>query len=72
MEERILRLNDVLKVTGIGRSSIYELQKQGLFPKSIQIANTCKVGWLNSEVQTWIQKQIAASRNAIAQNENAA
>lgn len=32
---RILRLKDVMSITGLGRSSIYQFIKDGSFPKSI-------------------------------------
>jgi len=58
---KILRLNQVQEVTGLGRSLIYQLQSQNLFPQSIKIGIRA-VGWVESEVQQWIAKRIAQSR----------
>ena len=60
---RILRLNQVLEVTGLGRSFIYQLQAQDLFPRRIKIGVRA-VGWIESEVHQWVARRIAQSRKA--------
>jgi prophage regulatory protein len=61
--QRILRLNQVREVTGLGRSFIYQLQAQDLFPRRIKIGVRA-VGWIESEVHQWVAKRIAQSREA--------
>lgn len=41
-------------MTGLSRSTIYELQADRRFPQSIKIAARA-VGWMESEVQEWIE-----------------
>ena len=58
---RVLRLKDVCKVTGLGRSFIYQLQTERRFPHSIKIGVRA-VGWLEGEVQEWLKGRIRISR----------
>ena len=57
---RILRLAQVLDVTGLGKTKIYELQSEGRFPMRVQITDHA-VGWVEDEVQAWLAKRIATS-----------
>lgn len=62
MLHRILRLPEVKTSTGLSRSTIYSRISQGMFPKPITLGGRA-VGWLESEIQTWLQQQIEKSRN---------
>lgn len=59
---RILRLPDVKNRTGLSRSTIYALVKNGSFPKYISLG-VRSVGWLESEIEAWIEARINASRS---------
>jgi prophage regulatory protein len=50
--------------TGRSRSSIYADVQAGLFPAPIKIG-PCAVGWLESEVEAWLARQIEQSRKAV-------
>ena len=56
---RILRLPEVCKATGLRRAMIYRLQAEQRFPKSVKITEHA-VGWVESEVQTWLAARLAA------------
>lgn len=58
---RVLRLKEVCKVTGLGRSFIYQLQSERRFPHSIRIGVRA-VGWLDNEVQNWLEGRVRNSR----------
>jgi len=58
---RGLRLKEVCKVTGLGRSFIYQLQAEKQFPRSIKIGVRA-VGWIESEVREWIDARVRISR----------
>jgi prophage regulatory protein len=58
---RVLRLKEVCRVTGLGRSFIYQLQAERRFPHSIRIGVRA-VGWLEGEVQEWLKGRIRMSR----------
>ena len=62
MKEKLLRLPEVLRRTGFGRSHIYNLINRGEFPKKIQISSGA-VAWLESEFEAWMDKKIQESRN---------
>ena len=57
----ILRLPNVKSRTGLSRSTIYALIKDKRFPKYINLGAR-SVGWLESEVEGWIESRISASR----------
>jgi prophage regulatory protein len=58
----ILRLPDVKRSTGLSRSTIYLRISQGTFPKPVSLGRRA-VGWLEAEVQQWLQRRIEASRS---------
>lgn len=59
-QHRLIRLPDVLKRVGLSRSSVYARVQAGTFPSPIKMGHSS--GWVESEVQAWIEKQIAATR----------
>jgi prophage regulatory protein len=59
---RILRLNSVIEVTGLARSTIYKFVQDGTFPKPIPLGGR-SVGWVETEIQQWIEAAIQ-QRNA--------
>ncbi|MFZ3001602.1 MAG: AlpA family phage regulatory protein [Undibacterium umbellatum] len=66
----ILRLAKVMVRTGLSRSALYQkLDEKSphfdpLFPKQIKLGANA-VGWLESEVDNWIESRIQASRPTI-------
>lgn len=62
MSEQILKLPDVIKVTGLARSTVYKLISEDSFPKQIKLTSFSS-GWIKSEVDQWIDERIAFSRN---------
>lgn len=63
---RILGLEAVCKVTGLGRSCIYQLQAEQRFPQSIRIGARA-VGWLEDDIKRWLTDRITASRRGRGQ-----
>ncbi|MGB4101012.1 MAG: AlpA family transcriptional regulator [Alphaproteobacteria bacterium] len=63
MTAKILKLPEVIKTTGLGRSSIYAFIKSGKFPPPVPLGDKA-VGWLDSEVFAWINSR-ADLRNAL-------
>ena len=60
---RILRLPLVRERTGLSRSSIYLRISEGRFPRPISLGERA-VGWLESEITEWVNRQIEATRQA--------
>ena len=65
MATTILRLPAVKARTGLSRSTIYLRVSQGTFPKPVNLGARA-VGWVETEIQEWLQRQIEASRKAAA------
>lgn len=62
MSEQILKMPEVIKATGLARSTIYKLISENRFPKQIKLTSFSS-GWLQSEVDSWVSERIAISRN---------
>jgi prophage regulatory protein len=58
---QILRLPQVCKVTGLGRSMIYQLESERRFPGRVRIGARA-VGWVDAEVQNWLAGRIENHR----------
>ena len=54
---RIIRLSEVIRMTGLGRSSIYTKISEGVFPKPVSLGGRA-VGWVFDEVEGWILDRI--------------
>jgi prophage regulatory protein len=52
---RIIKLPEVLALTGLSRTSVYEQMNAGTFPMAIKLSKR-SVGWYESEVQEWIKR----------------
>ena len=61
MEQHILRLPTVKAITGLSRSTIYLRMSEGTFPEKISLGSRA-VGWLETEVQDWLDERISVSR----------
>ena len=57
----ILRLKDVQARIQLSRSSIYSKMAAGDFPAPISLGRRA-VGWLESEVTSWIRSRVVSSR----------
>ena len=64
MGTTILRLPAVKARTGLSRSTIYLRISKGTFPAPVSLGGRA-VGWIDSEIQGWLEKQIEASRKAV-------
>jgi len=54
---RFMRLTEVIRDTGLGRSSIYKRIAEGEFPKPVPLGGRA-VGWVSDEVEAWILERI--------------
>ena len=64
MSIKILRMQQVIERTGLKKSSIYNLKSEGRFPDSVSLGGKRAVGWIEEEINEWLNKQIQASRKA--------
>lgn len=63
MATAILRLPAVKARTGLSRSTIYLRISEGSFPKPVSLGGRA-VGWIEAEVNDWLNQQIETSRKA--------
>lgn len=61
MTPLIIRKSELLSMLGVSDPSIYRWERDGKFPKRIQLGGH-SVGWLLSEVEAWLAAK-AAARN---------
>ena len=59
--ERLLRLPEVMRLTGLGKSSIYQLSRDGTFPKQVRLSARC-AAWPESQVLGWIAARCAEAQ----------
>jgi predicted DNA-binding transcriptional regulator AlpA len=64
-----LRLRQVMQQTGLKKTKLYELQKEGAFPMRIQVTSH-SVGWIEEEVNAWIAGKGGCKRAATQQVRN--
>lgn len=58
---RLIRIRDVMELTGLSRSYVYALAADGRFPRSISLVpGGTSRAWLLSEIHSWMQERIAA------------
>lgn len=60
MSTRVLRLPDVVKRTGLPRSTIYARISSLDFPRQVSLGGRT-VGWIESEVEAWLKAKIDVS-----------
>jgi prophage regulatory protein len=58
MSDVFLRLTDVTRITGVPRSTIYDLIKRKQFPEQIKLSERM-VAWSAAEIADWQKRQIA-------------
>lgn len=63
MTHKILRLPEVKETTGLSRSSIYLRIANNEFPSPISLGGRA-VGWLESDIQSWLTERIEGSKEA--------
>jgi prophage regulatory protein len=66
-KHRFIRLNEVLSITGYGRTSIYRKMEEGTFPKSLKLGGPPKdpsifdsraIAWIEDEIDQWVEDRI--------------
>ena len=54
--ERILRIKDILEITGMSNSTIYEMIKSNEFPRPKRLGKRA-VGWLSDDIKNWLDSR---------------
>lgn len=58
--DRIIRVREVIEMTGPSRSSIYLLIKKGNFPAQVKLS-TRSSGWFRKEIKDWVDTRPRAA-----------
>lgn len=58
---KIIRLPEVTLSTGLAKSTIYKKMSLKEFPEPISLGSK-SVGWLESDIQNWIEQRIQSSQ----------
>ncbi|CDG96769.1 AlpA family transcriptional regulator [Xenorhabdus sp. XENO-10] len=61
MQHSLIRLPEVCRRTGLGKSTVYKYISEGKFPKQIKTGARASA-FIESEIDAWINKRIIASR----------
>jgi prophage regulatory protein len=59
---RFIKLPQVISITGLSRSAVYQAISEGRFPKQVNLGAR-SIAFLESEVQEWMEHCIANRRS---------
>ena len=63
MTMKFLRIQDVMSLTGLGRSTIYKFMADDTdFPKSVPLGGRA-VAWVESEIEEWMESRLSMRDN---------
>jgi prophage regulatory protein len=65
----ILRTADVVRLTGLSRTTLWRLERKGIFPSRIRLGLN-SVGWREGEVRDWIDSRPRGMTNPVAAKSN--
>lgn len=57
--ERFIRMPEVLDISGLSKTTIYEYVSRGEFPAPVSLGAK-SVAWVESEVMAWMDAKISA------------
>lgn len=60
LDDQLVDMRFITKLTGLTDKWFYKLISLGEFPKPIKLGRSSR--WLQSEVEAWLQQRIAQSR----------
>ncbi|EAA1980631.1 AlpA family transcriptional regulator [Salmonella enterica] len=60
LDDQLVDMRFITKLTGLTDKWFYKLIKDGLFPKPIKLGRSSR--WKKSEVELWLEERIATSR----------
>lgn len=63
--DRCVRLPEALKLSGLGKSTLYELMRGGKFPRNVRLHGRT-VAWSEGAILSWVQDRLKAEVQAPA------
>ncbi len=56
MKDKLLRIDEVMSVTGLSQSTIYRLEQAGQFPQRLKLSERA-VAWREEDVRNWMESR---------------
>tara|TARA_R100001480_G_scaffold18739_4_gene28230 strand:+ start:277 stop:552 length:276 start_codon:yes stop_codon:yes gene_type:complete len=67
-DECLIRIREVMRLSGLSRSHVYALSADGRFPKSLPLVKGgTSRAWVAGEVRAWVQQRIAERGQEVGQ-----
>lgn len=66
---RLIKIQEVSRITSLSRSTIYKYMAEGQFPQSVKLS-THSVAWVEHEVMDWVTELVKLSRGEIFTADN--
>lgn len=60
LDDQLVDMRFITKLTGLSDKWFYKLIQDGAFPKPVKLGRSSR--WLKSEVENWLQERINQSR----------
>ena len=54
-EPRLIKLPEVMRITGLKKTSIYKLKREGKFPQTVPMGVVRCAFWSNREIYKWVE-----------------
>lgn len=61
--QRILSHEEVLARVPVSRTTLWRMERKGLFPKRFHLT-VHRVGWLETDIDTWMEEKGLANRRS--------
>jgi prophage regulatory protein len=61
---RLLRLPEVMRIVGLGRSSLYDRIQHGRFPSPVSLGGRA-VAWRSQDIEDWIETRMSTRRKGL-------
>jgi len=71
MGDRLLRQAEVMRMTGLSRTAIWDMERRGEFPRRRRVGART-VAWLESELVEWMRTRPVVGVGGAAEDEEAA
>lgn len=55
-QDRILRSEEVQKIAGVSRTTLWRMERKGLFPSRVPLG-TGSIGWRMSDIEEWLKSK---------------
>lgn len=65
LDERLMRMREVLSIVGVARQTLYQWMARDAFPKPLKL-NGSTIAWREREVRDWLHSRPRALNGAIS------